>query len=367
MESKKYKILFLLHTPPPVHGSSMVGKWIKDSKLINITFRCGYINLLASRKVSENGIVTFSKIFNFIVIFLKLFISLLKSKPDICYLALTTTGVAFYRDVLLVGLLRLFRVKRLYHLHNKGVGRIQNSKISVFFLSFVFKGADVILLSKYLYSDIQNYVQERNIHICPNGIPEIEKKKLKTKNSEQINILFLSNLIASKGVYELLEVCSLLKISGYSFFCDFIGSEGDINRLQFDEEVKRLDIQDVVKYHGPKYGTEKQKFYYEADMFIHPTMNDCFPLVILEAMQFSIPVISTFEGGIPDIVVNNTTGLLVQPGNTDELYDKVKLLLLDKDLRDKMGVEGRFRYENKFTIEIFEQNICSILNKCLAK
>ena len=50
---KNNRILFLLHLPPPVHGSSMVGKWINESELVNGSFDCRYINLLASKSVNE--------------------------------------------------------------------------------------------------------------------------------------------------------------------------------------------------------------------------------------------------------------------------------------------------------------------------
>ena len=122
--SKKEDIYFLLHFPPPVHGSSLVGQYIRESLPINEAFRCRYTNLLASRVVNETGKVSLIKLFNFFRIWMKLIGELFSHKPDLCYMALTVTGTAFYRDVLLVGLLKLFGIRRVYHLHNKGVGRL---------------------------------------------------------------------------------------------------------------------------------------------------------------------------------------------------------------------------------------------------
>ena len=70
------KILFLLHIPPPVHGSSMVGKFIRESKLINNNFHCDYLNLLASNKVSDTGKISFNKVIGFMAAWLKLFFKL---------------------------------------------------------------------------------------------------------------------------------------------------------------------------------------------------------------------------------------------------------------------------------------------------
>ncbi|MDP3913228.1 MAG: glycosyltransferase family 1 protein, partial [Bacteroidota bacterium] len=58
---KKNRILFLLHLPPPVHGSSVVGSFIKESETINTKFICDYVNLLASQNMAESGIVSFNK------------------------------------------------------------------------------------------------------------------------------------------------------------------------------------------------------------------------------------------------------------------------------------------------------------------
>ena len=102
-------ILFLLHLPPPVHGSSIVGQKIKESNLINNSFRTRYVNLLISRSVVETGKTSVSKLFRFIASWFKLLFELIKEKPNLCYFALSTTGSAFYKDVTLVFLLKLFR------------------------------------------------------------------------------------------------------------------------------------------------------------------------------------------------------------------------------------------------------------------
>mgnify|MGYP004256195275 CR=1 FL=1 len=65
------KILFLLHIPPPVHGSSMVGKWIKESVLINREFDCDYLNLLASKDVGQSGEISFGKLYTLLITFFK--------------------------------------------------------------------------------------------------------------------------------------------------------------------------------------------------------------------------------------------------------------------------------------------------------
>ena len=134
---KKNKILFLLHLPPPVHGSSMVGKLIKESELINRSFQTRYLNLLISRSVDESGKTSLLKLFRFVGSWFKLFFELIKEKPNLCYFALTAKGNAFYKDVTLVFLLKLFRIKTVFHLHNKGIKNPNGINVIIFAKKFL--------------------------------------------------------------------------------------------------------------------------------------------------------------------------------------------------------------------------------------
>lgn len=356
----KEKVLFILHMPPPVHGSSIVGKMIFDSKLINDKFQCQYINLLVSRTINETGKATSLKVFRFFLIWAIFLYKVIINRPRLTYLALTVSGTAFFKDFFLIAVLRLFRIKRVYHLHNKGVLTLQKKKKYKLLYSFIFKDADVILLSKYLYKDIASFVPLAKVHICPNGIRDEGMAELKvTDTGNKVSILFLSNLINTKGVTVLLEACSLLNKRGLTFNCVFVGAEGDIDTSEFNDKVRSLDLINTVIYAGQKYGEEKRKYFMYADLFVFPTFysNECFPLVLLEAMSYSLPVISTFEGGIPDIVEDNVTGFLVHQKVVDELADKIEILINSPQLRAEMGKAGRKKYESDFTQTQFE---CSL-------
>jgi glycosyltransferase involved in cell wall biosynthesis len=74
-------------------------------------------------------------------------------------------------------------------------------------------------------------------------------------------------------------------------------------------------------------------------------------------MQFGLPVISTFEGSIPDIVINNETGFLVETQNAQMLAEKIAILLKDKDLRIEMGKKGYERFINNYTLNHFENSM----------
>lgn len=366
---RKKKILFLLHIPPPIHGSSIVGETIYKSKKINNFFQCEYVNLILSRKVIETGKIGLFKLIRVPKIMMRLFFKLIFFKPEICYFALTASGGAFFKDVVFISLIRLFKVQIIYHLHNKGYSKFSNLKIYNYLYRFVFYKSKVILLSQLLYSDIEKYVDIENIYICPNGVGDIldNTQSLVIQNKDinkPIQILFLSNLIISKGVFVLLDALEILHKQQINFNCNFIGGEGDINYDVLIEYIKEKGLINNVKYLGKKVGKEKTIFLSNSDIFVLPTFynNECFPLVLLEAMQFYLPIISTSEGGISDIVEHETTGFIVPQKNAVALSEKIAILINDSELRTKMGIAGRQKYESHFNLIKFEDRIIEILN-----
>jgi len=363
--AEKKNILFILHLPPPVHGSSMVGKSIMDSELINSSFECRYVNLLMSRTINETGKPGLIKVLRFMRVWFSVLGEIIRKKPDLCYLALTASGTAFYKDFLLVLLLRIFRIKHIYHLHNKGVKQNQTSKLNNQLYRYVFSKAETILLSKQLYSDVESFVKESGVYFCPNGIKDTVMPALPRSCPENaaVKLLFLSNLMKSKGVYLLLDACSILMHKNLDFECNFVGGEGDISFDNFNKYLIDKGLNQNAKYLGLKFGAEKHKAFREADIFVHPTSNDCFPLVLLEAMQNQLPIISTFEGGIPDIVENDKTGFLIPANNAGALAEKLEILIKNPEMRQKMGSAGRLKFEKEFTLEIFEKNLHEILYK----
>ncbi len=364
-----HKILFLLHLPPPVHGSSIIGALIKDSQQVNDSFNCRYLNLLASQKVSDSGKLSLRKLFDFWKTFWSLRHELKYQKPDLCYFALTTTGIGFLKDSLLVFLLRIRGVRVIYHLHNKGIEKFSGSLLYRFLYRYVFDEAKVILLSERLYPDVSRYVSQNQIFICPNGLPDISRKVLKTKSLDKkdVKILFLSNLIESKGVLVLLDALEVLVRREIQFSLSIVGGIGDIDENKLNQVISQKSLTSVFRYLGSKHGGAKDKIFIEADIFTLPTYysNECFPLVLIEAMQYSLPVISTFEGGIPDLVQDGVNGFLVPQKDVLALADRLEILIKNKELRTQFGVAGRKIYEENYTLSHFEQRLVSILSSTI--
>ena len=370
MKEKKPHILFVGTLPPPVHGSAVVSQQIKDSKFINDAFDCDWINLGTSRSMDEIGKKTLAKPFRLLGALCKEFWCLLTRHYDFCYLAITCHGAGFLKDSPFILMAKLFRKKIVIHQHNKGMANDVVRWPYRWLLPLCYKNAKVILLSWYLYPDIEKVVKKENVFICPNGIKvaelPVQGSRFKVQDSPESNrvprLLFLSNLIESKGVLVLLDALKILKDKGYSFICDFVGGETkEIDAMRFAEEVEKRGLNEIAIYQGRKYGEEKEKAFEQSDVFVLPTMNDCFPLVLLEAMEHKLPCVTTRMGGIEDIVEDGVNGLLSELNNPVSLADCIGKLITDGNLRRKMGEEGFSKLNDMFTNERFEQRMAQIL------
>ena len=371
--------LFILHLPPPVHGASMVGKYIHDSKIVNETFDCHYINLTTAKDLTDIGKVGVRK--------LKVFVSLLKQirrevkrlKPELVYVTPNACGGAFYKDFIVVQMLKRMGCRVVLHYHNKGVSTRQDRRLDDFLYRSFFKDVKVMLLAEALYKDVKKYVSRENVLICGNGIPDVSSGMCtaKDRDDDTPRLLFLSNMLTTKGVWELVEALALLKEKGMRFVCDFVGGWKDITPEDFNMRLREKGLTGCVQAHGAKYGQEKEEFFNRADIFVLPSYTEAFPLTVLEAMQHGLTVVATNVGGVSGQVADGATGRLVG-GNEAiltldfrpdprQLAAALEELMLDMDRCHAMGQEGQKRYRQEFTLQRFEERFCKELMKVKRK
>lgn len=361
----KPDVLFIVPLPPPVHGSAMVSQTILDSATINRFCKADFVNLSTSRRMDEIGKHSVWKIFRFVGSYAKVCCKLLFHRYDACYLAITCHGIGFLKDVPFVALCKWLGPKVILHLHNKGLSKDVHRWPYRWLMPWAFRHTEVILLSERLYADVAPAVHPEQVHVCPNGLASSPSEAL-SRSSSRVHLLFLSNLIESKGVYILLDACRILKEKGYFFVCDLVGGETqEISRKVLEEAVCQRGLEGYVIYHGPQYGAEKERLFREADIFVQPTFEDCFPLTIVEAMQHGLPVVSTDEGAIPDMITEGVNGFICKRKDVFSLVNAVEKLLIDSCLRKQMGKNACFRYLERYTIEAFESTFCGILSEIL--
>jgi len=364
----KPRILMVIPLPPPVHGSAAVSSQILESELVREEYELIKVNSSTSRDMAEIGNWSVRKAFRYLNSLIKLFSYLIRYNPDLCYLAITCHGKGFLKDAPFALMCKLFRKKIIIHQHNRGMADDIDRPIYRRLIPLVYRNAKVILLSRLLYPDISKTVPLENVLICPNGIhPSAPENLIHTPNRIP-HILFLSNLLIEKGVLVLLDALEILKNKGYSFSCDFIGGEtAEISAERFSKEARARKLEENVRYHGSKYGKGKSLYYEKADIFAFPTFysNEAFPLVILEAMDYRLPVVTTDVGGIPDLVIDGINGLTVKQRDSVSLSDALAKLIDNPELRKKMGEEGHRIFLERYTDTIFEKRLTSLLGTLL--
>lgn len=361
------RILFILHLPPPVHGAAMMGQYIHDSKMINERFDCHYINLTTAKSLQDIGKGGVKKLWRFFCLLLRIVKGLVRVKPQLVYVTPNSHGGAFYKDFVVVQLIKLMGYRVIVHYHNKGVATRQDRWLDDKLYRLFFKNIKVILLAEALYKDVEKYVKREDVFVCPNGIPaSLDKEPVAERKNEIPQLLFLSNLLVDKGVLVLLDALKVLKDKGYFFVCHFVGGEtAEIDAARFAEEVKTRGLDKMALYLGKKYDEEKNEEYDNADIFAFPTYyyNECFPLVLLEAMEHAVPCISTREGGVSAIIDDGVNGFMVEKRDANALADRMEFLLTHPEERTHMGIAGRQKFKNEFTLPKFETRMKQILER----
>ena len=130
-------------------------------------------------------------------------------------------------------------------------------------------------------------------------------------------------------------------------------SEGELRSLAGD-----LGISDAVIFAG--YQADTTPWYAMMDVLAHPSWHESFGLVLVEAMFAGVPVVATSVGGIPEIVVDGETGLLVPPGDETALAKKLSLLLGDPALRERIGNAGLARAAQQFSASRYVGDVQSL-------
>lgn len=170
-----------------------------------------------------------------------------------------------------------------------------------------------------------------------------DNNKLKEFDNGKVNILFIGQMFAWKGIFTLLEVAHLLQQKTKNFqFHVVTHVRNSAVEGQFLDVLQRMDLKDYVKYypsnHGERQFEELLKIYGSADIFYLPTENDCYPTTILEAAASKLPCIATAIGGIPNQIDHETTGFhLAKDFILDQSVNRLFDLVKNKELRKKMG------------------------------
>ncbi|KXB06253.1 hypothetical protein AKJ53_00965 [candidate division MSBL1 archaeon SCGC-AAA382F02] len=226
----------------------------------------------------------------------------------------------------------------------------------------VFESADRIISPSYQLRDdiISQYgiENEKNV-VIPHGI-DTEKYKpvsdvsevrerYRVSEDEKV-ILSVGRMVKSKGYHILLKAFSEV-VESLDAKLIMVGTGPDLS--DFKELSDELGISDGVVFTGKVSDEDLIDLYTLADLFVHPTLwfSEVFGLVIAEAMACGTPVIASRIGGVPTVVDERGVGFLFDPGNEDELTEKILRILTDERLSSKFEANCREEVVKNFSLD----------------
>jgi glycosyltransferase involved in cell wall biosynthesis len=236
----------------------------------------------------------------------------------------------------------------------------------------------LIAVSKYTVDELTDLygIDKNKIHVIYNGV-DIERFKPRPNRAElrqefgletdQKVVLFVGRLYHRKGIDTLLRAVPpiLKEFSNVKFVISGTGFKQKEESLR--NLAKELDIEDHVKFLGYVPDEKLPLLYSASDIFVLPAIYENFPFAILEAQSTGLPVISTKVGGIPEFLVDNQNGYVIEPRDPTQLTQKVLALLQDPKLAKEMGDRGRKLIEEKFDWRLITCQVIDLYHKLLEK
>jgi len=202
------------------------------------------------------------------------------------------------------------------------------------------------------------------VHRIYNGLDLAEFGRADFSSTPPL-IIGVGRLIRKKGFGDLIRACALLAKHGKSFRCEIIGEGPLVKDLR--GQIDELCLQNQIELPGPKPQVQLHGRLAAANVFVLPSVidpeggMDNLPTVIMEAMATGLPVVSTNIGGIPEMVIENETGFLVQPGDTTAMADAIEEVISNDSLATRLGHFGYERARALFSIEENVHQLCALL------
>ncbi|WP_242158107.1 glycosyltransferase family 4 protein [Aestuariivivens sediminis] len=370
---KSKRILFVLHFSPPVHGASKVGDTIVNSQLIKNNLNSKFVKIKSSDNLQEIGTLKVKKLWYTIALLFKVVYQLFVFRPQSIYLTASPQGFAFYRDLIVSIPIKVFCIFKsctvFYHYHAKGIDEfVSKSLISKNLTNFFINNTCLIFINEKMLNEVKKLNSYKKIFILNNGVPDPLKeesfKELVKKRSQtdQIHVLYLSNMMKSKGydiVLNLAKWVNEQNITNIKFH--FAGSWHSKKDMEFFNSFRaKHDLWGRVEYHGLVDGSKKMKLFRQANVFVFPSRykKEVFPLSVLEALSYGLPVLAFNAGAVADIV-NPTVGII---SNEDNVFKDFKCIM-EKFLNESSYYQCRNLFLSKYTVESFEKNLVKILNE----
>ena len=320
------KILVVGQTPPPYGGQAVMIQHLVEHQFSNVEIY--HIRMAFSRGMKDMGKLQFYKIMHLLKIIAKMYYYRICKQANILYYPPSGPNSAVFRDMMILFPTRWMFRKTIFHFHASGLSEHQKRKNKIFQFT-------------------------KKIEIVPNGLPDEAYVKNDPKQTSRLNILFIGLLEESKGELDLCKAVKILKERGIECCVKIAGEFKSVEyRERFFKFISENDLTENIEYLGIIRGQKKQNAFQNSDVFCFPSYfhSESFPLVLIEAMSYGLPIVTTRWRGIVDMVKDGYNGYLVEIKSPKMVAEKLQLLFENIDLRKQIGEHSRSEFEMKYEI-----------------
>lgn len=245
---------------------------------------------------------------------------------------------SFQRKYIIYKIAKFFNKKVIYHIHGGAFHKFYNEakpSLKQKIQRIINNSDAIVCLSNHWKDFYSTHFTPQYVTIIPNIIPRPNKEFVLIIKSQKIEFLFLGLVDENKGIWLLLETLKDHKNEIKNKAVFKIGGNGETQKLQ--QLIKDYGLTDIVEFQGWVSGDKKQHLLANADVYLLPSYNEGLPISILEAMSYSLPILSTKVGGIPEIV-STDNGKIIDPGNKEQLWEAIEFFIkANKEQFNQMG------------------------------
>lgn len=224
----------------------------------------------------------------------------------------------------------------------------------------------VCCIGYFAQSQLQRLVDYslwHKFHVSPLGVDPTRFSPRSEPDTDCFEILCVGRLVPAKGQHVLLSAVTQLAREGRKLHLRLIGGGPDTDSLQ--ERVRNQHLEEFVTLEGVVNQDKIRNFYAQAHVFALASFAEGIPVVLMEAMAMEIPCVTTHITGIPELIEDGKTGLLVIPSDVDGLANALRKLMDNPALRSELGKAGREKVIQSYNLnlnierlaQIFHQNI----------
>lgn len=256
------------------------------------------------------------------------------------------------RKCLFVPLAKLLGKKVIVHFHAFSPETTINGRHGNVY-RYLFTKADVVIVLSQLWKKYVNgtFGLGDKVRVVYNPCTaEIFPQAYERKKQ----ILYAGTVNSRKGYRDMIEAFATIAEASPGWHIVFAGN-GEV--AQGEALAAKLGISSQTEFLGWVAGAEKDKAFKEAAVFCLPSYAEGFPMAVLDAWAYGLPVITTPVGGIPDVAFDGENMLLFTPGDTKALAEKMRLLINDASLRERIARHSLELSKTTFNIDTINKEI----------